>query len=93
MVSDQFCPADLMERAEDILPVAPFVGAVKSQAEGYVRAMDTKAIGNAVVSLGGGRLHPDDGIDPAVGLSPVSYTHLTLPTIVRECRSRWSPYH
>ena len=24
---------------------------------------------------------------------PVSYTHLTLPTIVRECRSRWSPYH
>ena len=21
----------------------------------------------------------------------VSYTHLTLPTIVRECRSRWSP--
>ena len=24
---------------------------------------------------------------------PVSYTHLTLPTIVRECRSRWSPDH
>ena len=23
----------------------------------------------------------------------VSYTHLTLPTIVRECRSRGSPYH
>ena len=23
--------------------------------------------------------------------TPVSYTHLTLPTIVRECRSRWSP--
>ena len=23
----------------------------------------------------------------------VSYTHLTLPTIVRECRSRWSPDH
>ena len=23
---------------------------------------------------------------------PVSYTHLTLPTICR-CRSRWSPYH
>ena len=29
----------------------------------------------------------------ASGLKPVSYTHLTLPTIVRECRSRWSPYH
>ena len=24
---------------------------------------------------------------------PVSYTHLTLPTIPRWCRSRWSPYH
>ena len=23
----------------------------------------------------------------------VSYTHLTLPTIPRWCRSRWSPYH
>ena len=24
---------------------------------------------------------------------PVSYTHLTLPTIHVECRSRWSPCH
>ena len=27
------------------------------------------------------------------GTEPVSYTHLTLPTILRSCRSRWSPYH
>ena len=26
-------------------------------------------------------------------LIPVSYTHLTLPTTARRCRSRWSPYH
>ena len=26
-------------------------------------------------------------------LFPVSYTHLTLPTIQLSCRSRWSPYH
>ena len=25
--------------------------------------------------------------------TPVSYTHLTLPTNWWECRSRWSPYH
>ena len=25
--------------------------------------------------------------------TPVSYTHLTLPTITTVCRSRWSPYH
>ena len=24
---------------------------------------------------------------------PVSYTHLTLPTNMHVCRSRWSPYH
>ena len=24
---------------------------------------------------------------------PVSYTHLTLPTICFKCRSRWGPYH
>ena len=30
----------------------------------------------------------------AVGsYDPVSYTHLTLPTIILPCRSRWSPYH
>ena len=26
-------------------------------------------------------------------IKPVSYTHLTLPTTVGPCRSRWSPYH
>ena len=42
-----------------------------------------------------------DGIDLTAisvqALAPttgsVSYTHLTLPTIAAECRSRWSPYH
>ena len=28
-----------------------------------------------------------------VGSITVSYTHLTLPTTARRCRSRWSPYH
>ena len=29
----------------------------------------------------------------ALNITPVSYTHLTLPTTLHECRSRWSPYH
>ena len=29
----------------------------------------------------------------SIGATAVSYTHLTLPTILRSCRSRWSPYH
>ena len=30
---------------------------------------------------------------PSPNVTPVSYTHLTLPTISCRCRSRWSPYH
>ena len=30
---------------------------------------------------------------PGASAYPVSYTHLTLPTTLHECRSRWSPYH
>ena len=33
------------------------------------------------------------GLDKPLVLTPVSYTHLTLPTTGHECRSRWSPYH
>ena len=32
-------------------------------------------------------------VSAVLGLIAVSYTHLTLPTIAAECRSRWSPYH
>ena len=28
-----------------------------------------------------------------LSLNAVSYTHLTLPTTLVRCRSRWSPYH
>ena len=30
---------------------------------------------------------------PSSGEDSVSYTHLTLPTTLPRCRSRWSPYH
>ena len=33
------------------------------------------------------------GPEPTEALTTVSYTHLTLPTIISVCRSRWSPYH
>ena len=36
---------------------------------------------------------PDQLFDILESSLPVSYTHLTLPTIAAECRSRWSPYH
>ena len=30
---------------------------------------------------------------PLMLFGAVSYTHLTLPTTLSTCRSRWSPYH
>ena len=42
---------------------------------------------------------PDNGIAAGTPFEDlpedwaVSYTHLTLPTILNQCRSRWSPYH
>ena len=41
-------------------------------------------------SKGNFALYNEDGINYE---ESVSYTHLTLPTIAAECRSRWSPYH
>ena len=32
-------------------------------------------------------------VETHLGKGTVSYTHLTLPTTLHECRSRWSPYH
>ena len=32
-------------------------------------------------------------LSKGLSLVSVSYTHLTLPTTARRCRSRWSPYH
>ena len=39
-----------------------------------------------------GQFENRTGID-ALTKKPVSYTHLTLPTMSLVCRSRWSPYH
>ena len=43
-----------------------------------------------VVDTGAG---PRQGREILAAVRAVSYTHLTLPTIHVECRSRWSPYH
>ena len=38
--------------------------------------------------------HPDPELSRfEFDFTPVSYTHLTLPTMSLVCRSRWSPYH
>ncbi|WP_340118499.1 thymidine phosphorylase [Pelagibius sp. 7325] len=64
-------PADFMARAKDLLPKAPVVRAVQAKAAGVVSACDTRAVGLAVIALGGGRRRVEDRIDPAVGIDDI----------------------
>jgi thymidine phosphorylase len=65
-------PADLLERPARHLPAAPHVVAVLPTHTGVVTAIDGRAVGLAVIALGGGRTRADQPIDPAVGLSAVA---------------------
>jgi thymidine phosphorylase len=64
-------PADFVERYGDYLPKAPIIAPLYPTTSGILTAMDTVRIGMAIVGLGGGRLTPDDRIDPSVGLEAI----------------------
>jgi thymidine phosphorylase len=64
-------PADLLERSHEHLPLAPVEHPVCPGRRGHLVAMDVRAVGMAVVALGGGRRRADEVIDPGVGLSQV----------------------
>ena len=69
MVAGLGGPADLVENPERHLEAAPLIEAVAAPRGGIVVAIDCRALGLAVVSLGGGRRRPEDRIDYAVGLT------------------------
>src|SRR3546814_1023130 len=48
-------PTDFLERAHDLLPRAPIRRPVQAKAAGVLSACDTRAVGLAVIALGGGR--------------------------------------
>jgi len=68
MVSALGGPADVFSAAR-ALPTAPVQRVLRAPQAGLITAMNTRAIGHAVVALGGGRLRASDAIDPRVGLS------------------------
>jgi thymidine phosphorylase len=65
-------PADFVDRYDAHLPTAAVRREVAADRAGRVAAIDTRAVGIAVVELGGGRRRPEDPIDHAVGLSDVA---------------------
>ena len=69
MVAAQGGPADLLDRPEAHLAGAAVVRPVEAADNGCIASVDTLAVGDIVVALGGGRRRVDDRIDPSVGLS------------------------
>ncbi|MCC5963843.1 MAG: thymidine phosphorylase [Rhodobacteraceae bacterium] len=65
-------PADFLERVAHHLPTAPVIRTVPAPVAGVVAGYDTRALGLAVIGLGGGRRQADDRIDLRVGLSQIA---------------------
>jgi len=65
-------PKDFIERPEKYLAPAAIVRDVIAKESGTVTAIDTRAIGLAVVELGGGRMRPSDAIDSSVGFTKLA---------------------
>ncbi len=72
MVAELGGPADLVERPEKHLARAPLTRPVAAPRPGFVTAIDVRAVGLAVVALGGGRAHVQDRIDPSVGFTALA---------------------
>jgi thymidine phosphorylase len=69
MVSALGGPGDLLEASERHLGHAPVVLPVAAPHAGFVARIDCRALGLAVVGLGGGRRRSEDKIDYQVGLT------------------------
>jgi thymidine phosphorylase len=65
-------PRDLLRHPERHLAAAPVVIEVRADRAGFVSKIDSRALGLAVVALGGGRRHAADRIDPSVGLTDIA---------------------
>ncbi len=72
MVAAQKGPADFVENYAKYLPTAVLSKAVYADRAGFVSEMDTRALGMAVVSMGGGRRQASDSLDYSVGFTDMA---------------------
>ncbi|GAA0785282.1 MULTISPECIES: thymidine phosphorylase [Pseudomonadati] len=71
MVSGLGGPSDFVEAYDKYLPHAQIIRPVYASQVGFAHSMDTRELGLAVVTLGGGRRKPGDALDYSVGLTQV----------------------
>jgi thymidine phosphorylase len=72
MVAHLGGPADILEKHDKYLAKAPIVRGLYPARSGTVARVDTRAVGLAVLELGGGRVDPAQEIDPAVGFAELA---------------------
>jgi thymidine phosphorylase len=65
-------PPNLLEAPDQLLRQAPVIAVVEPAEAGFVSAIDVRAVGVAIVALGGGRSRETDPVDHAVGLTEVA---------------------
>ena len=78
MVRELGGPGDLLDRPGNHLSEAPFVCDLPAGSAGFVSSIDVRALGHAVVALGGGRLRQDDELDLSVGLDRIARVGLAV---------------
>ena len=87
---------ELIRRASTQLPADVVNALEQGKAREEESGLAGKALGTILdnVELARDTSAPicQDTGTPVVWFHPVSYTHLTLPTTLPRCRSRWSPY-
>ncbi len=72
MVAELGGPRDIVEHFDRHLELAPQMHEVYSLEGGIVQAVDTRALGIAVIELGGGRRLASDSIDYGVGMTAMA---------------------
>src|SRR5262249_51047965 len=72
MVTELGGPSDLLEHPDRHLPAAPVTIEAFPDEAGTLRAVDVRAVGIAIIGLGGGRARETDDIDHSVGLTEVA---------------------
>ncbi|MBT0958578.1 thymidine phosphorylase [Alphaproteobacteria bacterium KMM 3653] len=72
MVVAQGGPPDFVDKWRDRLPAARVQRTIWPERSGAVSAIDTRALGEVVIDLGGGRRQASDRINPAVGLCEIA---------------------
>lgn len=95
MVAGLGGPADFVANYDNYLDKAEIIKPVYAEQSGVVSAMDTRAIGMAVVGMGGGRRVATDKIDYAVGfdqfirLGEVADSNKPLAMIHARTEAQW----